>query len=486
MFRRSALTLAAMAGLALVIAAPGTHAQQPAPAAPVPQVLPAPPAVAQLETEAQTWLADLIRINTTNPPGNELEAAKYVAGLLQKENIPTEVLELAPGRGAVIGRLQAGPLPDPSKALLLVSHLDVVGVDKSRWSADPFGGAVKDGYLYGRGAIDDKGMTAANLATIIALKRAGVRLNRDVIFLADDDEEQGGAAGIKLLTEKYWDKIACAFAINEGGSVVLEGGKILYAGIQASEKVAYNVTVTATGTSGDGSIPRADNAVLHLAGAMQKIGAWETPAQLSTITRRYFEKLAPVEDEETGKWMRALETERMDLAIHRLSAMSPVWNSMLRDSIAPTELSAGIRANVVPPEARANLNIRLLQGNSIDALIAQMQKLVNDPQIRFHVEDDAGMAAPPSSLTSDLYQVFERVTPQQFPGAAVAPLLSPYATDSAALRLHNVQAYGLLPFPLTEADQLRMHGDDERIPVASFRTGVEFLYRIVHEFVAAN
>src|SRR5690349_17337311 len=213
----------------------------------------------QLTAEAQTWLTDLIRINTTNPPGNELEAAKYIQTVLQKDNIPAEVLEMRPGRGIVVARLQAGPLPDSSKALLLLAHLDVVGVDRAKWSVDPFAATQKDGYIYGRGAIDDKGMVAANLAAFIGLKRSGTRLSRDVIFLADDDEEQGGEASIKVVIDRYWDKIACGFALNEGGGVILQNGKVQYVAIQTSEKVAYNVTVTATGTSGHASIPRKDN-----------------------------------------------------------------------------------------------------------------------------------------------------------------------------------------------------------------------------------
>jgi acetylornithine deacetylase/succinyl-diaminopimelate desuccinylase-like protein len=438
----------------------------------------------QLTAEAQTWLTDLIRINTTNPPGNELEAAKYIQNVLQKENIPAEVLEMKPGRGIVVARIQAGPLPDSSKALLLLAHLDVVGVDRAKWSVDPFAATQKDGYIYGRGAIDDKSMVAANLAAFIGLKRSGTRLTRDVIFLADDDEEQGGDAGIRAVIDRYWDKIACGFAINEGGVVVLQNGKVQYVGIQTSEKVAYNVTVTATGTSGHASIPLRDNPVVHLAAAVQKVGTLETPLHLLTITRRYFEQLAAVEDEDISKWIRALDTsDRADLAALRLAQMNPVWNSMLRDTIAPTELSAGVRANVVPAQASANLNIRLLPGNSILDTVAEMQKAVNDPQIKFTVEPDASPNAPASSITSELYQAIERLAPQQFPGAVVVPYLSTYYTDSAYLRMHNVQSYGLVPFPLSDADMLRMHGDDERIPIASFRTGVEFLYKAVHEFV---
>ena len=443
--------------------------------------------LAQLADEAQVWLAGLIQINTTNPPGNEAVAAKYVSGILEEEGIPSEVLEVLPGRSIVVARLQSGAMPDPANALLLLAHLDVVGVDAKKWSVDPFGAVIKDGYLYGRGAIDDKGMVIANLATFIALKRNGVRLSRDVIFVADDDEEQGGAASIKTVIEKYWDKIACAYALNEGGRVMVQDGKVQYVGIQASEKVSYNITVTATGTSGHGSVPRPDNAVVHLSAAISKIGAYQAPPEPITITLRYFEQLTKIEDEETAKWMRALEQpERLELAVKHLGDASPVWNSMLRDTIAPTMLRAGVRVNVVPSEATANLNVRLLPGHSIQDVIATLAKLVNDKQIRFDLAPDSGENAPPSDLNSALYQAIERVALQDFPGAVALPFLSTGATDSAELRLHKVQAYGLLPFPLTEADDLRMHADDERIPLESFRKGVAFLYHVVSEFAAAK
>ena len=198
--------------------------------------------------------------------------------------------ETTPGRGFLVARLSATAVPDPSRALLLMGHLDVVGVDKTKWTVDPFGAVVKDGYLYGRGAIDDKGMTVANLAVFIALKRSGARLNRDVIFLAEGDEEAGGANGMKVAVEKYWDKIAAGFAINEGGTVVLKDGKVQYVAVQASEKVSVNVDVIATGTSGHGSLPRKDNPVVHLAAAIAKIGAYETPVQINSVTRALFRR----------------------------------------------------------------------------------------------------------------------------------------------------------------------------------------------------
>src|ERR1700682_3055884 len=355
MFRRLSPIILAFAWL--IFAGGNARAQPPS----------AQPDLGKLAEEAQGWLADMIRINTSNPPGNEMAVAKYISVILQKENIPSEVVEITPGRGIAIAHLQAGPLPDAANALMLLAHQDAVGVDPAKWTVDPFGAVVREGYLYGRGSIDDKAMLAANLATIVALKRTGAKLGRDIIFLASADEEQGGSASIKVVIEKYWDKIACAFALNEGGRVMLKDGKVQYVGIQASEKVAYNVIVSATGPSGHGSMPRPDNAVVHLAAAIAKLGTFQVPAEPNTITRRYFEQLAKVEENDTVKWMRALEqSERADLAVKHLSEESPMWNSMLRDTIAPTMLQAGVRVNVVPSEATANLNIRMLPGHSVE------------------------------------------------------------------------------------------------------------------------
>ncbi len=475
MFRRWYLVFVAVVLLLL----PGAQARAQAPAS--------QPDLTRLAEEAQGWLADLIKINTSNPPGNETPVAKYIAAIFQKEGIANEVVEITPGRSIVIGRLQAGPLPDPANALLLLAHQDTVGVDPKKWTVDPFAAIVRDGYLYGRGTIDDKGLLAANIATMVALKRTGARLGRDVIFLATDDEEQGGAASIKTVIDKYWDKIACAYALNEGGRILIKDGKVQYVGIQASEKISYNVIVTATGPSGHGSIPRPENAVVHLAAAIAKLGTYQVPAQPNTITRRYFEQLAKIEDDDIAKWMRALEQpERADLAVKHLSEENLTWNSMLRDSISPTMMQAGFRNNVIPSEATANLNVRMLPGHSIDELIGQLGKIVSDPQIRFQLAPDHGENAPSSEISSALYKTIERITPQDFPGAIALPFLSTWATDSASLRLHKVQAYGLAPFPLTEDDSARMHGDDERIPLESFRKGVAFLYHVVSDFAASK
>ncbi len=473
--------LVLLSTLVLLIAAGPARAQQQA-------AQPPSSDLAKISEEAVGWLAGLIRINTSNPPGNELAAARYLAEIFEREGIPHEVLESAAGRGVVIARLSANPVPDPARALLLLGHLDVVGVQKEKWSVDPFGAVTKDGYLYGRGAIDDKGMVIANLAVMVAFKRGAAHLNRDVIFLAEGDEEASGDYGIDFVINKHWDKIACGFALNEGGRVMLKTGKVQYVGIQASEKIPVNVEVIATGPSGHGSQPRKDNAIVHLAAAVAKIGAYEPPARPNTIVRRYFEQLAKVEpDEETAKWMRALEQpERTEHAARYLSEKSPMWNSMLRNSIAPTMLRAGIRSNVVPSEARATLNVRLLPGEAIGSVINDLTKLVNDMQVRFEPEAASRQPAPPSSIEGELYRTIEHASTAAFPGAVVLPFMSTGATDSAQLRLHNVQAYGLLPFPLTEEDDRRMHADDERIPLEAFRKGVDYLYRVVAEFSQAK
>jgi len=440
-----------------------------------------------LESEAIMWLQGLIRINTANPPGNELAAAKYISDILQKEGINSEIFESVPGRGILVARLSASAMPDPSRALLLMGHLDVVGVDKSKWTADPFAAIIDGSYLYGRGAIDDKGMTIANVAVMVALKRSGAPLDRDVILLAEGDEEAGGELGMRFAVEKHWDKIACGFAINEGGRVIMKDGKVQYVGIQASEKVSRTVDVIATGTSGHGSVPRKDDAVTHLAAAIAKIGALDTPVQFNSITSAYFEGLAKIEDDETSKWMHALEEgDRAEHAARWISDANPVWNSMLRDTIAPTMLQAGVSPNVIPSEARGVINIRLLPGNLLEPLVSKLQQAVNDPAVRFEPRQGQAPPAPSSSVTSDLYTSITTVAGRDFPGASVIPYMSTGATDSAYLRVRQVEAYGLLPFPMPQEDANRAHADNERIQLDSFRKGFEFLHNIVTDFAVAK
>jgi acetylornithine deacetylase/succinyl-diaminopimelate desuccinylase-like protein len=227
--------------------------------------------------------------------------------------------------------------------------------------------------------------------------------------------------------------------------------------------------------------------VVHLAAAVAKIGTYTAPVHFTTIVRRYFDGLAPLQDGELSKWMRSMDTaDRGEHAQRVISESSPLWNSMMRDTIAPTVLAAGIANNVIPGEARANLNIRLLPGDTIDVLVSELNKLVNDPQVRLEVQPNAGLAAPPSSLENDFYAIIAKDVTLEFGGAPALPFQSTWLTDSAQLRLHNVQSYGLVPFPLADEDLKRMHGDDERIPLAAFDKGVAVLARIVAEFAVTR
>jgi acetylornithine deacetylase/succinyl-diaminopimelate desuccinylase-like protein len=286
-----------------------------------------------------------------------------------------------------------------------------------------------------------------------------------------------------MLIAKYWDKFAAGFALNEGGRVMLKKGKVQYVGVQVAEKVSVNIAVTATGKSGHASRPAKDNPVVHLAAAVEKIGNYNSPVHLTSIVRRYFEGLSGIEDDETAKWIRVIDSpDRGEHAQRVLSDMNPTWNSMMRDTIAPTMLQAGVRVNVIPSEAKAMVNVRLLPGDTIDILANELNKLVNDPQVKLQILPDGGLAAPNSSMESDFYNLITKVCAKEYGGAPVLPYLSTGATDSAQLRLHNVQAYGLSPFAITEEDEARVHGDDERLPLASFAKGVDLVTRIAAEF----
>jgi acetylornithine deacetylase/succinyl-diaminopimelate desuccinylase-like protein len=454
---RKAGLISVLTLLGILICAAQIHAQA------VPTQIAAPPSttdLSKIDSDALQWLQDLLRINAANPAGNEQAAAKYVSGVLQSEGIASETYESAPGRGFLVARLSSSAVPDPSRALLLVAHLDAAAADKN--------------------------ILAANLAVFIELKRSGARLNRDVILLVQGDED-GGETGMKFATEKYWDKIAAGYALNDGGRVVLKDGKIRYVAVQASEKTQVSVDIIAKGASGSASVPAADNAIVHLASAIEKIAAYEAPVQFNTVTSAYFEGLAAAEDEDTAKWMRALESsDRADHAARWISSANPAWNAMLRDTICPAALQAGKLPGVVPAEARATLDIGLLPGNFVDPLLAKLRELVNDPQVRFEEAPGATETAPSSALPSSLFTTISSVAAQQFPGAAIVPMMSPEATDSTPLRMRGVQTYGLVPFPLTEDALARIHSADQSIPSDSFRQGIQFLYGIVGSFAAAR
>lgn len=434
--------------------------------------------------QAVEHLRRMIRMDTTNPPGNELELGRYLATTLGAAGIETELFEPVHDRAAVVARI---PGNGARKPVLLLAHMDVVGVERERWSVDPFGGEIRDGYLYGRGAIDDKGMLAVNLVTMLLLQQhvvsAGRALARDVVFVATSDEEAGGAWGIEWLLDHHPELLHAEFALNEGGRIRIVNGEILYAAVQNAEKVSHIVTVTARGPVGHASIPLEGNAVARLARALAAITEHREPVTLLPTTRGFFGGLAAVWGDATeAKAMADVASGEPDREARGASvlAATPTYDAVLRAGISPTMISGGMRFNVFPAEARATLNVRTLPGQSSDEVIARLDRVVDDPQVEI-VLAEPGQPAPVSDFESEMFAAITGAMHALAPDAVTVPYLSTGATDSARLRAHGVQAYGLLPFPLEPDDERRMHGHDERVSLASLEFGTRLVFSAVHE-----
>ena len=438
---------------------------------------------AAVARETVVHLQRMIRIDTVNPPGNELAVAQYLDGVLRAERIDTRLFEPAPGRAAVVARLVGDGTRRP---VIIMAHMDVVGVERANWTVDPFGGETLGGYLYGRGAIDDKGMLAANLQTMLLLKRhvidIGGKLARDVIFIANSDEEAGGEFGMGWLVRNHRELIDAEYVLNEGGRTRVVRGKPLYVAVQNTEKVPYAVAVTAHGPGGHAAIPLGGNAVTRLGRALAAIGEHQEPVRLTATTREFFGQLAKV-------WPDPVERRAMhDLASRerrrvlrgaRLLAMTPVFNAVLRTGISATMVNGGIRSNVIPTEATALLNIRTLPGQSIDAVVSRLRRVIDDPRVEVTIVD-RGEDAPASDFASPMFEAIAETVKELAPDMVTVPYMSTGATDSARLRQLGMQAYGLLPFPMDQEDEDRMHGNDERIPLASLDFGTRLMFGAVH------
>ena len=432
--------------------------------------------------ETIVHLQHLIRINTVNPPGNEMAVARYLETALQAERIETHLFEPAPNRAAFVARIRGSGAKRP---VIIMAHMDVVGVERDGWSVDPFEGVVKDGYVYGRGAIDDKGMLAANLETMLLLKRhwvdAGAMLSRDVIFVANSDEEAGGQFGMGWLVDNKRDLIDAEFVLNEGGRTRIVHDTPLYVAVQNAEKVAHVVTVTARGPGGHAAIPLDGNAITRLGRVLAAIGGHREPTRLTPTTRAFFSQLAPV-------WPEAAEGQAMaDVAsgdVDRVGRgaevlrQTAVFDAVLRTGISATILQSGIRTNVIPTEATAKLNIRTLPGESIDEVVERLERLIDDPNVTVEVTA-RGDESPSSDFGSAMFAALAETVAEIAPGMVTVPYLSTGATDSARLRQLGMQAYGILPFPMNQDDEDRMHGNDERIPIPSLDFGTRLIYGAV-------
>lgn len=431
--------------------------------------------------EAIKFLGELVKIDTSNPPGNEARAAEYIKSVLAAEGIPAQIYESAPGRGNLVARLKGS---GKKKPLLLMAHLDVVGVERDKWTVDPFAAVVKDGYLFGRGSIDDKSMDAANLEVFLQLRRLKVPLDRDVILLAEAGEEGTTQFGIDFLVEKHWDEIDCEYALNEGGDIREENGKVIYVAVSTTQKVPRGFSLVARGTSGHGSAPRVDNSIAHLAAAVDKAAQWQAPMRLNETTRRFFELMAKIAPPDKATLYAHLD----DPAVQRkLQETEPAYYSMLRTSLVPTVIKGGFRSNVIPAEAEARFDVRALPDEDMTALKASLTHLFNDPAITIVDAENANQrpATQPSGLGTEGFHALEHAQEKVFPGVPTIPIMQVGATDSAELRARGVQAYDIGTV-MTAEDHRRVHGNDERIEIAGFGKFVEFLFTATVEIAGAK
>ncbi|HYA16225.1 MAG TPA: M20/M25/M40 family metallo-hydrolase [Bryobacteraceae bacterium] len=446
------------------------------------------PALAQtpdwkaLRPEILQHYRSLIQINTSSPPGNETLAVDYLKKVLEKEGIPVQVFAQDAKRANLVARLKGSGKKRP---VLIMAHTDVVPVQREKWPVDPFGAVLKDGYVWGRGSRDDKDKLAAMLMTILLAKRSGKTFDRDLIFLAESGEEADPTGvGITYMVANHLDEINAEFAITEGGGATSDNnGKVEFVTVGTTEKVPRRARLVATGISGHGSVPRVDNPLIHLSEAVAKVGTWETPMRLNDTTRAYFEKEATMATPEQAARYNAILKggAAAEAAQKYLAVNEPSKYSMLRTSVVPTMMKAGVGANVIPSEAEATLDIRALPDEDMNRFWEEMKKVINDPAVRIEpITGNLRPAGPPSRLDTDMYRSIERVSRGMYPGAVIVPTMSTGASDMAQLRAKGIPSYGIGPVTSEQDNaQYGAHGDVERLLESSVYQFVEFTWRVV-------
>jgi acetylornithine deacetylase/succinyl-diaminopimelate desuccinylase-like protein len=436
------------------------------------------PAFATSRDEAVATLQGLIRINTSNPPGNETQAVRYLKSLLDREGIPSEIFAKDSSRANLVARLRGSGKKRP---ILLMGHTDVVGVERDKWTVDPFAGVIQDGYLYGRGASDDKDNAAVSLQVLLMLHRLKVPLDRDVIFLAEAGEEGTSEWGIDFMVDQHFDRIDAEFALLEGGGIQVEHGAVKYVAVSTTEKIPNTARLVAHGTSGHGSVPRPDNPIVRLAAAVARIGAYQPPMRLNETTRAYFQRLAGISSPEDAALYTHLENPAVQ---EKLRTTRIEQNSILRTSISPTLFQGGFRRNVIPGDAEAVLDIRALQDEDMPAFFDQLRRVINDPAVELIPPARTRPGSPPSRLDSDMFKALERAQASVFPGAVTIPTMLTGATDGAQLRAKGVQAYGVGNY--VEDGESRAHGNDERASIEGLGKFLQYLYTAVVDVAAAR
>jgi len=438
-----------------------------------------------LGDEAAGLLSQYLRINTTNPPGNEVEAARWLAAALQREGIESQVFEPAPGKANLYARLAGDGSARP---IILLNHMDVVLASPEFWTVDPFSGVLKDGYIWGRGALDMKGEAIAQLMTMLILKRAKVPLKRDIIFLATSDEEIGAGVGAAWIAEHQADLVRNAeFLLNEGGTTRAktgQAGAVEYYAIGTTEKSPFWLDVTARGTAGHGSRPTPDNPVHRLIRALSRVAEWKTPLVVTPAVERSFRDLATTERDTTlRRWLSDIGSAIRDSTAVRILTSDLTYNAVLRNTISITGLKGSTKTNVIPPTATAAIDVRLLPGQDPNAFLADLVRIINDTAVTVKPQGP-NWPATESSTETEMFRAITEVARRRHPEALVTTLMLAGFTDSHYFRRMGIASYGLGPFPLTQADSRGVHGNDERISVEALRSGVRFYYEVVSRVAA--
>jgi len=436
--------------------------------------------------ESIDHLVNLVRIDTSNPPGNETEVAHYLKSVLAAEGIDSRLYSLDEQRANLVARIKGNGSKRP---LLIMGHTDVVGVRRDKWYADPFSGIRKDGFIYGRGTLDDKDNVAAGLMVMMLLKRYGVELDRDIIFLAEAGEEGTPEVGINYMVANHYDVIDAEFCLAEGGQNLIEDAVVKTVGIQTTEKMPRRVTLVARGTPGHGSRPTLENAVVILANAVAKAGAWQTDVRLNETTRTYFQRMAEIsKTEDAFRYNNVENAEESNAIQNHFLATFPYHYSISRSSVAPTVMDAGFRRNVIPSEASAILDIRMLPDEDVEDFYEKLATVIDDPRVEIVPEHIYRPAAPPSEIDNAMFQTLERVAKRMYPDAAVLPIMATGATDMAQVRAKGMQAYGIGPARSVEEinSGFGAHGDNERISEAAFADLVRYLWNVVIEIGVAR
>jgi acetylornithine deacetylase/succinyl-diaminopimelate desuccinylase-like protein len=433
-----------------------------------------------LARETQQILTDYLRVNTTNPPGNELAGARFLKAILDREGIEAQILdsvELGAGRANLYARLKGN---GSKKAIALVHHIDVVPASTSYWSVDPFAGVVKDGYLWGRGALDMKGQGIAHLMAMLAIKRSGVTLNRDIVYIGNTDEELGSTGGV-VFVQRHADLLRdVEYLITEGGdNQVDSAGKVQYFGVGVAEKRTFWQRLTVKGIPSHGSRPTPHNPVPRLVAALHRIASYETPLRATPGVDKFFRDIARLYPQPQRGWLSNISVALKDPRAREWILSDVYWNAILRNTISLTGLTGSDKTNVIPPEATGVVDIRLLPDQDPDEMLALLKGIVADTAVKFET-----LLAPKTPLENpvdtDLFRAIETAGVSAEPGAFVTTRMLTAATDRPTYRKLGIITYGLDPFRVPAAESQRgMHGNDERISLGNLDFGVRFLYAIL-------